>query len=102
MSCVMFANISAFDVLYLLMAFIDFVKLTIDATERPTMQKMSKVADVDERINILLQLRSPPLPVPIFIFALSSFQIIDPLGVVGFSFRGTSNNIYGDFISLML
>lgn len=35
MSCVMFANISGFDAFYLLMAFIDFVKLTIDATERP-------------------------------------------------------------------
>lgn len=34
MSCVMFANMSGFDVLYLLMAFIDFVKLTMDA-ERP-------------------------------------------------------------------
>ncbi len=31
----MFANISGFDVFYLLMPFIDFVKLTIDATEKP-------------------------------------------------------------------
>lgn len=89
----MFANISAFDALYLLMAFIDFVKLTIGATERPTMQKMSKPADVDERVNILPQLRSPPLPASIFTFALSSFQIIGLLAPY---------SICDDYDSLML